>query len=86
MSDDDKIDLRQYRVPVWCPNCSGPMKGRSTVTYYKYGVCQTCWVEFIDGRESRWESGWRPSEEDMKAFNGKYDQSIYSSSKLPDPQ
>lgn len=87
MSDeDDKVDLRQYKVPVWCPNCDGPMKGKSTATYYRYGVCQICWIEFIDGREERWTSGWRPTEDDMKAFSQKYDNSIYSSSKLPDTQ
>ena len=87
MSDEDEtVDLRKYRVPVWCPSCDGAMKGKSTVTFYQYGVCQVCWIEFIDGREERWKSGWRPSEEEKETYRLKYDNSIYSRSKLPDTQ
>lgn len=44
------------------------MKGKSTFTYYKYGVCVYCTIYFIEGREERWKSGWRPDSEQMKAF------------------
>lgn len=43
----------------------------------------TCFIEFIDGREERWTSGWRPSIEEMQAYEDKYNPSPYNSSKLP---
>ena len=44
------------------------MKGKSTSTYYDYGVCVNCFIQFIEGRETRWKSGWRPSQEQLEAF------------------
>jgi hypothetical protein len=44
------------------------MKGKSTQTYYKFGVCVNCFIAFIEHREERWISGWRPSSEEIKAF------------------
>lgn len=66
--DYEKIDLRQFRVPVWCPMCNGPMKGKSTSAYYSFGVCVTCFIMFVDGREEKWKSGWRPSDEQVAAY------------------
>lgn len=54
------------RVPFWCPICSGPMKGKSTGTWYNWGTCIFCFIEFIEFKEERWKSGWRPSAEDLK--------------------
>ena len=34
----------------------------------RYSCCQKCYYKFVDGREDRWQSGWRPSEE---RINGK---------------
>jgi len=76
----DDEGLRQYRVPTWCPNCEGIMKGKSTLTYYKWNCCMMCFIEFIEGREQRWIDGWRPSADDMKRFDAKYNLSIYSNS------
>lgn len=82
MTDEER---RKLIVPVWCPICDGPMKGnRSTFCYYKYGCCQMCWVEFIDGREQRWLDGWRPSAEELKQFEEKYNKSPFRDSKLPE--
>jgi hypothetical protein len=53
------------RVPVWCPICSGPMKGKSTNTWYDWGTCSLCYVMFIEHREQRWRDGWRPSREEL---------------------
>ncbi len=61
-------ETRKLRVPTFCPQCSGLMKGKSTNTYYNHGVCVDCFIEFVDGRELRWKSGWRPSQEQLDAF------------------
>lgn len=57
------------RVPIFCPVCSNLMKGRSTSTYYDYGACVNCFIYFIEGREERWKSGWRPSMGEILAMN-----------------
>tara|TARA_R100000655_G_scaffold105151_1_gene153107 strand:- start:1851 stop:2315 length:465 start_codon:yes stop_codon:yes gene_type:complete len=28
----------------------------------KYSCCYKCYVQWVDGREERWETGWRPSD------------------------
>jgi hypothetical protein len=71
------------RVPFWCPQCNGPMKGKSNTTFYKWKCCYYCFLEFIEGREQRWLDGWRPSAEDMRNFEERWRPSIYNSSKLP---
>ncbi len=60
--------MNENRVPAFCPLCEKIMKGRSTFTFYEHGVCVNCTIYFIEGREERWKSGWRPSEDEMKAF------------------
>jgi len=48
------------------------MRGsRSTQTYYDWGCCMNCHIEFIEDREERWRSGWRPSPEEVAAFQRK---------------
>lgn len=58
-----------YRVPAFCPICGRVMLGsRSVTTYYDFGCCRDCWVEWVDYREERWLSGWRPTPEQVDAF------------------
>jgi len=26
----------------------------------KFDCCYECYIQFVDGREERWKSGWRP--------------------------
>ena len=57
------------RVPVWCPLCHDIMKGtKSNITYYNYGCCVNCFIQFIEGREMRWKSGWRPTKEEVDKY------------------
>jgi len=54
------------RVPSFCPICDCVMKGsKSTSTYYDWGCCMHCFIEFVDDREERWKSGWRPSADEI---------------------
>lgn len=65
---EEKTDFHSLRVPCWCPQCGMSMKGKSTQTFYNFGVCINCFIHFIEGREQRWKDGWRPSSEEMKAY------------------
>jgi hypothetical protein len=69
---DQALDRSSMRVPAWCPQCDSLMKGKSTKTYYDWGVCVLCHIEFIEGREEKWKSGWRPTEEQIKNFRVRY--------------
>lgn len=61
--------FEDLRAPAFCPVCETIMKGdKSTHTYYDYGCCVNCFIEFIEGREERWKLGWRPSDEQIKRF------------------
>jgi hypothetical protein len=62
-------ELGSYKVPIFCPICNRLMKGKSTQSFYRWGCCVVCQIEFIeDGREERWRNGWRPSPEEVEAY------------------
>jgi len=61
-------DIKSLRVPTFCPLCGFLMKGKSTNTFYNHGVCVNCFIHFIDGRESKWKSGWRPDDVELEAY------------------
>ena len=56
------------KVPFSCPLCKLIMRGKSTQTYFKYGVCVNCTIQFVEGREDRWKTGWRPSPEQLAEY------------------
>lgn len=31
---------------------------------YKYECCHKCYIEFVEDRQERWESGWRPNKKE----------------------
>lgn len=63
----DGIDRTGERVPVWCPICDLVMKGDSK-SYYDWGCCNLCFIQFVEERERRWVDGWRPTEEEVESF------------------
>lgn len=63
--------LSEHRVPIRCPMCSYLMKGKSTNTWYSWKCCMDCFIEFIEGREERWKSGWRPTDEQISSYIAK---------------
>lgn len=67
MTEEEKQALR---IPAWCPQCDLYIRddGKS---YYRWGVCLPCFIEFIEHREDRWRSGWRPDADDLQRFLGK---------------
>jgi len=68
----DETDNEKYRVPAWCPVCDEVMKGSiSTQTYFKWGCCMHCHIEFVEDREERWKNGWRPSPDEVAKKRGR---------------
>tara|TARA_R100001594_G_C3982492_1_gene250441 strand:+ start:63 stop:461 length:399 start_codon:yes stop_codon:yes gene_type:complete len=47
-----------------CPVCKTySFKIRDDVFMNKFECCQKCYVQWVEGREERWQSGWRPNNE-----------------------
>ena len=44
-----------------CPVCSVySFNVQDDVYMNKYECCQKCFIQYVDGREERWKTGWRP--------------------------
>ena len=49
----------QVRV---CPNCgSYSLSSKDDLYMLKYECCWDCYIQYVDGREERWKTGWRPN-------------------------
>ena len=45
-----------------CPVCTEySFKIRDDVFMNKFDCCHKCYIQWIEGREDRWKTGWRPS-------------------------
>ena len=68
----DKIDVNGIKVSKkllnreslrTCPVCgSFPRKTMDDVCLAKFQCCNNCYIKFVEGREERWLTGWRPNE------------------------
>ena len=46
-----------------CPVCEAySMKIKDDVFMNKYECCFNCFIQWVEGREERWVSGWRPTQ------------------------
>jgi hypothetical protein len=44
-----------------CPVCSVySFKSNDDVYMSKFDCCEKCYIQWIEGREERWKTGWRP--------------------------
>ena len=44
-----------------CPVCNTySFKSRDDVYMSKFECCEKCYIQWVEGREERWKSGWRP--------------------------
>lgn len=43
---------------------------RIAKNWWKFGCCNLCFVYFVEDREERWNSGWRPSQEEIERMKG----------------
>lgn len=45
-----------------CPVCgSYSFSSRDDIYMIKFDCCFKCYIQYIEGREARWKSGWRPN-------------------------
>ena len=47
-----------------CPICETySFKSNDDVYMSKFDCCEKCYVQWVEGREERWKTGWRPNNE-----------------------
>jgi len=62
-------EFDKSKTPFFCPVCKQAMLvDIDKQNYFKYKCCFKCCIFFVEGREERWKTGWRPSEDDMKRY------------------
>ena len=72
LEKDEKVDINGILIPKkllnresnrTCGVCSVySFDVRDDVYMNKHDCCFKCYVQYIEGREERWESGWRPNQ------------------------
>ena len=72
--DNDLVEVDGFLMPKRllnsesnriCPTCSTYSFDKGDDFYmHKYECCQDCFIQYVDGREERWQSGWRPNKEE----------------------
>ena len=51
-----------HKVDRTCPVCGSYSFSLNDDVYMtKYNCCFSCYIQYIEGREERWKSGWRPN-------------------------
>ena len=71
--DIDKVEVNGVFVPKKlikknsnrsCPVCKVySFKSNDDVYMSKFGCCEKCYIQWVEGREERWKTGWRPNNE-----------------------
>ena len=52
---------------LFCPVCDFAMIPEKDLSYVKrYGACFSCSTKWAEPDLEKWESGWRPSEEELQ--------------------
>ena len=45
-----------------CPVCDSFAKSvKDNVSLIKFECCNKCYIQYVEGREERWQKGWRPN-------------------------
>jgi len=58
------VKAKKTRVEVdrTCPVCSSySFSAKDDLYMLKFECCFNCYVQYVEGREERWKSGWRPN-------------------------
>lgn len=49
-------------TPKTCPVCSAfSISSRDDLYMNKFSCCFDCYIQYVEGREERWKTGWRPN-------------------------
>ena len=69
--ESDKVEVNGVFIPKKlikksstrsCPVCSVySFKSRDDVYMSKFECCEKCYIQWVEGREERWKTGWRPN-------------------------
>ena len=55
-----------------CPVCSKfSFKSQDDVYMSRFKCCYECYFQYVEGREERWETGWRPNLKSQKSDSKK---------------
>jgi len=56
-------------IPLFCNLCELPhVKHRDKHCFIEFGVCSECGYKFAETRRKDWNSGWRPSKEEIYIY------------------
>ena len=71
--DNDLVEVDGFLMPKrllnsesnrTCPTCSTYSFNKADDFYmHKFECCEACFIKWVEGREERWQSGWRPPKE-----------------------
>ena len=71
--DIDKVEVNGVFVPKKlikknsnrsCPVCKVySFKSNDDVYMSKFQCCEKCYIKWVEGRDERWKTGWRPNNE-----------------------
>lgn len=64
-SESKELITESKRICPYCKTYS--FNHKDDLYLNKYGCCWGCYVMYIEGREERWLSGWRPGEIDSES-------------------
>ena len=69
--DDDKVQVNGVFIPKKlfkksstrsCPVCNVySFKSNDDLYMSKFKCCEKCYIQWVEGREERWKTGWRPN-------------------------
>jgi hypothetical protein len=63
MSKQDELS------PLWCPVCNFVIDKIGSSDYYSiFECCKDCALEFAEKNREMWDSGWRPSGEELNTY------------------
>lgn len=52
----------KHKIDRSCPICNSYSFSLNDDVYMmKFNCCFSCYIKYIEGREERWKSGWRPN-------------------------
>ena len=52
----------KQKIDRTCPVCgSYSFSSKDDLYMVKFECCFECYIQYVDGREERWNSGWRPN-------------------------
>ena len=69
---DQKVEVNGVLIPKklfnresknrTCPVCEVySFNPKDDVYMKKFECCHKCWIQWVEGREERWKTGWRPN-------------------------